>query len=79
MKSQNTHMNVRLEVCEENLERGFIELAKMLEKRMDPLKPKFHAASPHSVKDYWNACNIVESGGGGGEKPTPHPPMPPNP
>ena len=59
----------------DNIEAGFVDFDDIIENRMDKLMPKFAAISADFVKDYWNARNIVDSGGGhgGDNPPTPTP------
>ena len=62
----------------DNIEAAFVDFDDILENRLDKLMPKFQAISADFVKDYWNARNIVDSGGGhGGGNNPPTPPAPP--
>ncbi len=47
----------------ENIDLEFVEFDNILNNRMDPLVPKFAAASPAFVSDYKNARNLVDGGG----------------
>lgn len=61
----------------DNIDAAFVDFDDILESRMDRLIPKFQSISPDFVKDYWNARNIVDLGGGratgGNNPPTPAP------